>query len=228
MRLNEILACAEACDLQGRALRLEMEQIRQLTCPAILHWDNQHFVVIVKVLRKGIIIHDPAAGRLTLSWASVNRHFTGIALELTPRPQFTPQDQRRDIGLRQLLGRCHGLMPALARIFCFASVMEILALGAPLLNQMVIDDVLVARDSNLLTLIVLASLLLVATQTLLGLLRQWAILSLSLSLNVQWSQKSFITCCVYPSTGLRSVIQAASVLASMPSIRCKARSQRPC
>lgn len=191
MRLNELLACAEACELQGRALRLEMDQLRQLSCPAILHWDNQHFVVLVKVSRRGIVIHDPAAGRTTQSWAAVNRHFTGIALALTPRPTFAPQDQRRDIGLRQLLGQCHGLIPALARIFCFACVLEVFALGAPLLNQMVIDDVLVARDSSLLTLITLALLLLVAVQTLLGLLRQWAILSLSLSLNVQWSQNVF-------------------------------------
>lgn len=66
----------------------------------------------------------------------------------------------------------------MSRIIVFALALEILMLGSPLINQLVIDEVLVAADRSLLTVIIIA-------QMLLSLARQWASITLSVNFNMQ-------------------------------------------
>ncbi|KPC52554.1 peptidase domain-containing ABC transporter [Amantichitinum ursilacus] len=187
MTFARLVDCAALLDLATRPLRLEMGDLIQLATPCVLYWDLNHFVVLKKVRGQRVEIHDPARGCVTLSLAEVSKHFTGIALELTPTHTFVAQDQRRRIRLRELTGRTQGLKAALVRIFVFALVLEALALLAPFLNQIVIDEVLVAQDQDLLVLILIGMALLTATQTLIGLVREWATLSMAVNFNMQWT-----------------------------------------
>ena len=82
--LNDLIALAEAEGLNSRGLRLELGDVKRLVRPAVVHWDLNHFVVLVKAGRRGIWMHDPAQGRRRVSWAEVSKHFTGVALELRP------------------------------------------------------------------------------------------------------------------------------------------------
>jgi ATP-binding cassette subfamily B protein RaxB len=90
-----------------------------------------------------------------LDMATVSRHFTGVALELTPNAEFRPERQRPRLKLSQLTGRVRGLWRALANIFAVAVVLELFAIVAPLFNQMVVDDAITSRDFDLLTVLAL-------------------------------------------------------------------------
>jgi ATP-binding cassette subfamily B protein RaxB len=72
----------------NRALSLEVEELRNLKTPAILHWNFNHFVLLKKATKSYIIIHDPAKGVLKLSIKEVAKKFTGVALEITPTEEF--------------------------------------------------------------------------------------------------------------------------------------------
>lgn len=98
---------------------------------------------------------------------------------------------KEKIHLRQLTGKTPGLRAAMSRIITFALALEILALGSPLLNQLVIDEVLVAADRGLLTVVIAALLLLSLTQMLLSLAYQWASITLSVNFNMQWTARVF-------------------------------------
>lgn len=191
MTLERLIECAASINLSSRALRLESEDIKSLSLPCILHWDLNHFVVLHKVHRNRLIIHDPVRGKISISLKEAGKHFTGVALELNPAVGFTSRDERKKINLRQLTGKTPGLLPAMLRIITFALVLEALALGGPLLNQLVIDEVLVAADRNLLSLIIIGLLLLSFTQMLLSLACQWASIALSVNFNMQWTAKVF-------------------------------------
>ena len=60
--LVDLVRMAEALKLVPRALRAELDEIEQLQRPCILHWDMNHFVVLVGLRRGMIVIHDPARG----------------------------------------------------------------------------------------------------------------------------------------------------------------------
>jgi ATP-binding cassette subfamily B protein RaxB len=115
--LNDMVRMAEQMLLLSRALRAELEELPQLQTPCVLHWDLNHFVVLVAVRRGVVIIHDPAHGLRRLKLEEVSRHFTGVVLELQPAPGFMPASERQRVTLRQLLGPVHGLRRSLGQIF---------------------------------------------------------------------------------------------------------------
>lgn len=191
MTLQRLIECAAGIRLSSRAVRLEPEDLKSLSLPCILHWNMNHFVVLHKVRGSRLVIHDPDKGKVVISLTEVGKHFTGVALELMPASDFTVRDERKKIRLRQLTGKTPGLLAAMSRIIVFALALEILTLGSPLLNQLVIDEVLVAADRSLLSVIIIALLLLSLTQMLLSLARQWASITLSVNFNMQWTAQVF-------------------------------------
>ena len=73
--LSAISSMADRLHLQPRAIKLEMEGLRVLYTPCILHWNMNHFVVLKKVVPgKYIIIHDPAGGVRKLTYKQASAH----------------------------------------------------------------------------------------------------------------------------------------------------------
>ncbi|HHA2336634.1 peptidase domain-containing ABC transporter [Enterobacter ludwigii] len=191
MTLQRLIECAAGIRMSSRAVRLEPEDLKSLSLPCILHWNMNHFVVLHKVRGNKLTVHDPDKGKITLSLQEAGKHFTGVALELMPASDFTTRDERKKIRLRQLTGQTAGLLPAMSYIIIFALALELLTLGSPLLNQLVIDEVLVDADRGLLSVIIIALILLSLTQMLLSLARQWASITLSVNFNMQWTARVF-------------------------------------
>ena len=92
--LRCLINCADAIGLLARPLRLSRSELRRLKFPAVLHWEFDHFVVATNTGRRCIVVNDPAAGRRRLSWAEVDRGFTGVAIEFSKMPGFTPATVR--------------------------------------------------------------------------------------------------------------------------------------
>ncbi|WP_261128380.1 cysteine peptidase family C39 domain-containing protein, partial [Serratia entomophila] len=61
--LASLIDIAASLALKTRALSLSIDEIKELKTPCILHWDMNHFVVLVGVRGGRIVIHDPAFGR---------------------------------------------------------------------------------------------------------------------------------------------------------------------
>ncbi|MCW5661109.1 MAG: peptidase domain-containing ABC transporter [Burkholderiaceae bacterium] len=184
--MADLAAMARALKLQARAVRAEPEQLDQLPLPAILHWDFNHFVVLVKLRRDAVLIHDPARGARWVKWAVLSKHFTGAAMELTPEPGFTAREDHQRISVRQLLGRVSGLKRSLAQIVVLALVLEFFVLLSPFLMQWVVDDVLVSADRDLLVTLGVGFAMLVGIQAATAAIRSWGVLHLSATLNLQW------------------------------------------
>ena len=95
--LKSLIDIADSMNLAARPLRVELPALRQLRLPAILHVDFNHFVVLTAVHADRVELHDPARGARTQSITEFSKHFTGIALELTPTPAFAKASQRRAV-----------------------------------------------------------------------------------------------------------------------------------
>jgi ATP-binding cassette subfamily B protein RaxB len=189
--LAQLTSHASALNFSSRPLRLELNELAQLQLPCILHWDLNHFVVLKKVERRAITILDPAVGERRLPMAEVSRHFTGVALELTPNADFKPADQRQRVALSALTGKVLGLKRSLFQIFAVAVVLELFAITSPLLNQLVVDDAIATHDADLLSVLIVGFALLMLIQTVVGLARSWMVMVLGQSLSLQWAANVF-------------------------------------
>ncbi len=189
--LAHVIRIGAFLELTGRPLRLELEDLEYLKTPCILHWDMAHFVVLKKATKKYIVIHDPAMGVRKISYAEASNRFTGVALELTPTPSFSPVDESRPLRLRDFTGRITGLKRALGQIFALASALELFALISPLFLQLAVDKVVASYDRGLLVTLGIGFMLLVALQALLGGLRSWSTLYFGTALKLQWYANLF-------------------------------------
>ena len=184
--MADLVRMAGDLGFNARALRVEPEQLAQLALPCVLHWDLNHFVVLTEVSGQHVTLHDPARGLRRVKLDELSRHFTGIALELSPGAQFTPRSERQSVSLKQLIGPVRGLRQSLAQIVMLALALEAFVLGSPFLLQWVVDDAVVSNDRDLLLTLGIGFGLLVLLQAGTAALRSWAVLHLSASLNLQW------------------------------------------
>ena len=191
MTLADITAAADRVKLGARAVRLEVEELDQLSMPCILHWNFNHFVVLVGLTRTGVEIHDPARGRRLLTLKEVSASFTGVALELTPTPAFERREEVRQLPLRELFGQVRGLGRSLLVILLLSVCLEVFVLLMPAAFQVVVDQVIVGADVDLLALVCVALVLLVVFQTLATVARSWALMTMGTSLGLQWATGLF-------------------------------------
>ena len=189
--LAYLMQVAGRLHLAPRPLRLELEELPLLRTPCILHWDLNHFVVLKSADARGAVIHDPASGVKRLSLAEVSKHFTGVALELSPTPEFRQLDERRKVELRELMGPVSGLKRSLAQVFLLALSLQAVAVISPFYVQWVVDGAVVSADRDLLTVLGLGFLLLVLVQVGISMLRSWVVVYLGTTLNLQWLANVF-------------------------------------
>lgn len=189
--LAYLMQVAGRLHLAPRPLKLDLDELAHLRTPCILHWDLNHFVVLRSADARAAVVHDPAFGVRRLSMEEVSKHFTGIALELSPTPEFTPADDRRHVRLRDLLGPVVGLKRSLAQVFALALALQAIAVVTPFYMQWAIDGAVVSADRDLLTVLGLGFLMLAIVQVSLTALRSWVVLYLSTNLNLQWLANVF-------------------------------------
>ncbi|MFX4899021.1 cysteine peptidase family C39 domain-containing protein, partial [Acinetobacter baumannii] len=86
MTLAEIVELAGQLDLDAQGLGISaISELANLRCPALLHWNGNHFVVLESVKNGKFTVQDPAFGTRIYSAIDMEIYFSGIALEFEPR-----------------------------------------------------------------------------------------------------------------------------------------------
>jgi len=184
-KLQDLIDLAKKLHLLSRAVKLDLEDLKHLKTPCILHWDMDHFVVLKKVRGNSVFIHDPAIGAVKYKMAEVSKHFTGVAMELTPAIDFEKKKNKTRLYLSDLWGSIVGLKLPLVQIVLVSMALELFAIISPLFMQFVVDDVLTTKDTSLLYVLAIGFGMLTIIQMVTGYVRSWVIMFLSNVLNIQ-------------------------------------------
>jgi ATP-binding cassette subfamily B protein RaxB len=183
--LKNVAQIAEGMGLTARGVQVSLEALGKLQLPALLHWDMNHFVVLVAVKGRKLTIHDPGRGRRVLPLDEASRHYTGVAMEFSPTASFKPRDEREQVSAWQLLGVARGLKGTLVQILVLSLALEVFAIAMPFFLQLVVDRVLVGRDRDLLTVLGVAFGALVVITAAVTAVRAWVSVYLSTNLNLR-------------------------------------------
>ncbi|NNS10023.1 peptidase domain-containing ABC transporter [Erwinia sp. JH02] len=189
--LAGIKAIGSLLGMETRALSLDLDELGALKTPCILHWDFNHFVVLVSVRGNRFVLHDPARGRRTVGQAEMSQYFTGVALEVWPGSQFTAGTVRDKVNLRALIRSIHGIKGTLSKIFCLSLVIETINLVMPVGTQLVMDHAIPAADHGLLTLICAGLMFFILLRAAVSMVRAWSSLVMATLINVQWQSGLF-------------------------------------
>ncbi len=189
--LRGLIQVANEMKLTCRPLRFELDGLKHLRLPAIVHWDMQHFVVLKAVTSKEIVIHDPASGVKAYPLATASKHLTGVALELSPTEGFTSKDEKARLPFSVFWGQMPGTGSPLAQIFLLSVILELFVIAGPFYMQLTVDEVVARGDVDLLVTLALGFGLLMAFNVATTAMRSHIVLVVQNTLHFQIGARLF-------------------------------------
>jgi len=207
-----LLGSAEAAEQIGfrtRGIQLTYIQLLQeANLPAILHWGQNHFVVVTPPPPKGglikrlyrlekiVTIADPAKGLVKYTkaeflqqWASsVNDagEPVGIALLLEPTPKFYEQTGEKETNLNWglVLQYLRSSKWQISQVFLALLITSLLQLVAPFLTQSIVDTGITTQNLQFITIVLIAQLMLLFSRTIVDFIRSRLLLQISTVINL--------------------------------------------
>ncbi|MBC6472801.1 MAG: peptidase domain-containing ABC transporter, partial [Hormoscilla sp. GM102CHS1] len=154
---------AEALGFNARTVKATPELIDRLSeapLPAIVHWKGYHWVVLYGQKGKKYVIADPAVGIRYLTRPELLAGWTnGVMLLLVPdETRFYQQESDKIAGFGRFLQRVWPYRYILAEAIAINIAVGMLSLAAPIMMQLLTDDVLVRGDTQLLTTVAIGVL----------------------------------------------------------------------
>lgn len=193
---------AEYLGLRTVCGRITLEKVvEQRPFPCILHWNQDHFVVLydVKTKRSGKRIYyiaDPGKNLLQIdedtfknAWISTRTRGEekGILMALQPTPAFyEKQDEKRKMEkpFRFLLGYVQPYKRFFVQLLLGLLLGSVLQLIFPFLTQAIVDKGIAGKNLNLIYLILAGQLMLVLSRASVDFIRRWILLHISTRVNI--------------------------------------------
>lgn len=203
--LKGISDTANVIGLQTKAVRLPVESLALINLPCILHWNQNHFVVLYKVGSRGDKFWnaDPGKGKYCLSLQDLRRHWLtstnesekGIAMLFEPTDRLLKErdgasGERRSF--RFLLSYLRQYRRYFLQIFLGLLLGCLLQLIMPFLTQAIVDIGIRHEDIGFIWLVLLGELMIVVGRTATDFIRRWLLLHISMRINISLVSDFFI------------------------------------
>lgn len=186
--------------------RLTIDELSSATLPCILHWNQNHFVVLYKV-KKGskFYIADPGKGLISYTIGEFKQHWIevgqgegekGIAMFLEPTQDFYEnaggQDPRTEKPFKFLFGYIKQYRRYFFQIILGLFVGSLLQLALPFLTQSIVDIGIKNKDISFIWLILIGQLVITLSRTSVDFIRRWLLLHISMRINISLVSDFFI------------------------------------
>ncbi len=194
VNLLGISEAAEKLGFRTYGARLTVDQLLEVELPCILHWNQNHFVVLYKVKKDRFYISDPALGLITYggkefvkNWYSAKEVHSGLSLIMSPGPEFYQLDEQEpDLSLRwgKMLKYFYKYRYLFIQLILGIVLGTILQLVTPFLTQSVVDIGINTKNIGFINLILIAQLMLFIGNTAVSFIRSWILLHISTRVNI--------------------------------------------
>ncbi|ACU02781.1 peptidase domain-containing ABC transporter [Pedobacter heparinus] len=188
-----ISEAAEKVGFRSSGVKIDLEQLKEAELPCILHWRQNHFVVLYRIEKGIYYVADPAKALIsytekefTRNWVSNKELYDGIALFISPTPKFYEEEGEKNRGLSWsfLLRYRYAYSRLIVQLFFGLGIGSILQLITPFLMQSVVDIGINTRNINFIYLILIAQVMLFLGSASVNFIRSWIMLHMTTRINV--------------------------------------------
>ncbi len=199
---------ANTLGLHTISARVTTTMLGKAPLPSILHWDQNHFVVLYKVKKgKKFYVADPRKGLVTYGLDEFKQHWIstksngedkGIAMFLETTPAFFTYKMEDEEHIKEkrsfrfLFGYVKKYRKYFGQIILGLIVGSLLQLVLPFLTQSIVDVGIKNQDIGFVWLILLGQLMLTVSRTAIDFIRRWLLLHISLRINISLVSDFFI------------------------------------
>lgn len=204
-RLSGLSNASEKIDLRSLGVKINFQDVLQAPLPCILHWNNNHYVVLYKIKKNAFYISDPAHGLLKYNKEELLKYWIGnnateqteegIALLLEPTPKFYNSDFEKDkqeFGFKFLSKYLYKYKRFLWQLIIGVITASLLQLIFPFLTQSIVDIGIKNQDIHFIYLVLFAQLALFIGRIAIEVIRSWILLHLSTRVNISLVSDFFI------------------------------------
>ncbi len=195
--LKGISKAAERVGLRTMAVKVQFSargsqpDLLRAPFPAIVHWNQNHFVVVYRASKKYVWISDPADGKHKLpvqdflrGWESDNGKGIALIVETTPSFYTSEEPPSDKLSLSFVLNYLRPYHKLGWQLGIGLAVSSVLALLFPFLTQAIVDTGIVNQDIGFIYLILIGQLMLFLTSTGVRFIQSWILLHIGIRLNV--------------------------------------------
>jgi len=197
---------AEKIGFRTLGVKLSIKKLEEAPLPCILHWNNNHYVVLYKIKKNKFYVSDPAHGLLEYNedeflkfWIGNNATTEteeGIALLLEPTPHFYKNEwdseDKKVFGFALLTKYIIPYKSFVVQLAIGLLAGSLLQLIFPFLTQSIVDVGIQNQNLHFIYLVLFAQLFLFFGKTALELIRSWILLHLSTRINISLISDFFI------------------------------------
>lgn len=188
---------AESIGFRTLGAKISFEKLAQeVPLPCIIHWNQNHFVVVYKISKLKIYVADPAIGLISYSkgefikgWLSPkdSNSESGAVLLLEPTTAFFESEEEENsakTSLRYLFSYLKDYRKLIVQLFFGLFLASLIQLFFPFLAQSVVDVGINTKNINFIYLVLAGQLTLIFSRTAVDFMRRWILLHLSIRINI--------------------------------------------
>jgi ATP-binding cassette subfamily B protein len=144
---------AESLGLAARSVKASKGKVGQMPLPAIIHWENYHWLVLFDVDEKRAWVADPATGVRKITRKELDEKWNGYAalFDYTEAFEQAPESKAGFGWMTPFLKPFSGVF---AKAFGLAVIVSALQMLLPAFTQVIVDSALVENDSGLLAMMI--------------------------------------------------------------------------
>ena len=168
--------------------------LNEANLPAIVYWNQQHFIVVYKVTKQKVFVSDPAIGRLTYSRKEFVKHWQcaddeslyGVILMLSPSTSFNNEDEEKSkgLGVRKIFFYVFSFKQYIIQLCLNMFVACVLESFLPFTSQSIVDGGIGNSNLSFIMLVLVAQVTITLGQTINNLIRNWLMLHMTTRLSV--------------------------------------------
>ena len=186
---------ATSLGFRTQAGKFDMNLLKRLILPCILHWDSNHFVILYKVAKGKFSIADPGKGYITYTEDEFRQHWLtinsggferGVALMLSPDTTLISKDPsiKHHHSLSRLFRHFSKYRYNLTQVLVILILSCIFQLIMPFLAQSIVDVGISKREINIIWLILVGEFTIITAQTVTDFCRRWLLMHISMRVNL--------------------------------------------
>lgn len=190
---HDLISASHELGFEALAVETDFEKLMSdAPKPCILHWRNEHFVVLFPQEKSDkILIADPEYGKVLLSedefktnWLQNNE--TGKALLLEPTQNFfDKKEEKVQEGFSFLFSYLKPHRKSLVLLIFTLLLTSIITLAFPFLTQNLVDKGINSKDKNLVLMIIASQIFLFSGNSFMELIRSWIMLKVNTKVNIK-------------------------------------------
>ncbi len=194
VNLLGISEAAEKLGFRTYGVRLSLEQLKEVELPCILHWNQNHFVVLYKIKSGRYYVSDPSAGLMiylekefSKNWFSTRELHAGLSMLLSPAPNFYQIDEEEpepNLEWGKIFTYFFKYKKLFFQLILGMALGTVLSLVAPFLTQSVVDIGINTKNISFINLILIAQLMIFVGSTAVAFIRSWIMLHISTRVNI--------------------------------------------